>query len=165
MIIRLWTAVEWATEALLIFCIAAMSVMCLAQVGWRYVLNDPLVWSEEAARYLFVWVAYLSGWLAWKHRAHIAVDMVHYVRNPALTRLSETLVEAAVLIFCLYTFYTNLTLLRLTSAQPSATLGLPMVWVYAGYSVMAILIAGDIIVGRLAGRRLADDPVEEVQSS
>ncbi|HEX2529060.1 MAG TPA: TRAP transporter small permease [Geminicoccus sp.] len=165
MIKRLWAAVEWATEALLILSIVAMTVMCLAQVGWRYLLGDPLIWSEEAARYLFVWVAYLSGWLAWKHRAHVAVDIVHYLGGPLVRKASEALVEAVVLIFCLYTFYTNLGLLRLTTGQPSATLGLPMVWVYAGYSVMALLIAGDIVVGRLSGGRLARDPVEEVQAS
>ena len=163
MIRRLWVAVEWTTEAVLILCIVAMTAMCLAQVGWRYVLGDPLVWSEEAARYLFVWVAYLSAWLAWKHRAHVAVDIVHYLGKPAIHKASDALVETVVLLFCLYTFYTNLSLLRLTSGQPSATLGLPMVWVYAGYSAMVLLIAGDILVGRIVGRKLASDPVEEVQ--
>jgi TRAP-type C4-dicarboxylate transport system permease small subunit len=162
---RVWAAVEWATEAALILCIAAMTLMCLAQVVWRYLLDDPLVWSEEAARYLFVWVAYLSAWLAWKHRAHVAVDIVHYIGRPRVSRVSEALVEGIVLLFCLYTFYTNMALLRLTSGQPSATLGLPMVWVYAGYSVMAILIAGDVVFGRLSGRHLAVDPVQEVRSS
>lgn len=165
MIIRLWAAVEWVTEAVLILCILAMTIMCLAQVGWRYVLGDPLVWSEEAARYLFVWIAYLSGWLAWKHRAHIAVDIVHYVGGPLVRKASGALVEAIVLMFCVYTFYTNLGLLRLTAGQPSATLELSMAWVYGSYSVMAFLIAGDILVRRLTGRRLAEDPVEEVQTS
>lgn len=158
MIQRLWGAVEWMTEAALVLCILAMTVMCLSQVAWRYLLNDPLVWSEEAARYLFVWVAYLSAWLAWKHRAHVALDIVHYVRNPLLERISTGVVEASVLIFCAYTFHTNLGLLQLTSRQPSATLGLPMVWVYAGYSAMAFLIAGDIITGRLSGRHQNKDP-------
>ena len=165
MITRLWGLVEWTTEALLILCIAAMTVMCLAQVAWRYLLNDPLIWSEEAARYLFVWVSYLSAWLAWKHRAHIAVDLVTYLGNPRLERLSARVVEAVVLAFCIYTFVTNLGLLRLTARQSSAPLGLPMVWVYAGYSVMTFMIAGDVLVRWITGRRPASDPVEEVQPS
>ncbi|WP_051328600.1 TRAP transporter small permease [Geminicoccus roseus] len=165
MIRRLWGLVEWTTEVALVLCILAMTVMCLAQVGWRYLLDDPIVWSEEAARYLFVWVAYLSAWLAWKHRAHVAVDIVHYLGNPVLERISAALVDLGVFLFCAYTFYTNLGLLRLTSGQPSATLGLPMVWVYAGYSAMALLIAGDILVGRLSRGPLAPDPVREVQPS
>ena len=29
--------------------------MC-AQVFWRYVLNDSLIWPEEVSRYAFIWV-------------------------------------------------------------------------------------------------------------
>lgn len=42
---------------------AAMAVVCIllmVQVFFRYVLNSPLIWSEECARYTFVWIVMLG---------------------------------------------------------------------------------------------------------
>lgn len=153
MLRRLWTGVEWAAKAVLVLLVTAMTIACLAQVVWRYVLNDPLTWSEELARYLFVWVGYLAAWLAWTRRAHIALDAVTYLRMPWLERACLRLVEVIVLVYCGWTFYASLGFLQLTSTQPSAVLEVPMSYIYAGYSAMCALIIGDIIVGWISGER------------
>ena len=36
-------------------------ILTLVQVFARYVLNSPLLWSEELARLLLVWVVFLGG--------------------------------------------------------------------------------------------------------
>lgn len=163
MITRIWTLIERATLALLVALFTAMTLACTAQVVWRYAFGDPLVWSEELARYLFIWIGYLSAWVAWKHRAHIALDAVTYLNNPRLTALSQRLVEALVLAFCLYTLNSSLALIAITHSQPSAVLELPMSVVYAGYSAMVVLIGLDILVGWLAGAQApAHTPVPEI---
>ncbi|WP_207457466.1 TRAP transporter small permease [Azospirillum sp. SYSU D00513] len=141
-----WRGVEYLAMAALVLTVAVMILVCLAQVAWRYALNDPLTWSEELARYALVWIGYLSGWLAWRHRAHIALDAIAYLGSPRLEGWSGRLVEALVLGFCGWTFVANMRLLGLTVDQPSAILELPMVYVYLGYSVMAFLICGDVLV-------------------
>ncbi|HEV7417992.1 TRAP transporter small permease [Tianweitania sediminis] len=130
-----------------------MTLACLAQVFSRYVLHNPLNWTEELARFVFVWVSYLAAWLAWKYRGHIAVDAVTYTGNAALMRASMLLVEALLLALFAYTFWTNLGLIQLAANQPSPVLNIPMGYVYAGYNAMALLIVGDILVTWLTGRR------------
>ena len=39
-----------------------MFLCVFAQVVLRYGFDSPLVWSDELARYLFVWCAFL-GWV------------------------------------------------------------------------------------------------------
>ena len=59
------------------FIIVLMSAMCLvllAQVVSRYVFGKPLTWSEELARYMFVWLALLGS--AWCGRNHIHVRKI-----------------------------------------------------------------------------------------
>lgn len=160
---KVWGAIELLTKAVLVLLVAVMVVVSLAQVVWRYVFGDPLIWSEEMARYAFIWIAYLSAWLAWKHRAHIALDAVAYLRNPGLERLAARLVEVLVFAFCVYTFHSNIRLLGLTAGQPSAILEIPMAWVYAGYSAMTLLICGDII-GTWAGVLRSRKPAGTVQA-
>lgn len=55
----IWTdALFLGTAALL----AAGFLGCVTlQVVFRYVIQEPLPWSEEAARYLFVWTAFLAA--------------------------------------------------------------------------------------------------------
>ena len=48
---RIWAFTERLVLAALVGLFAAMVVACTAQVIWRYLFNDPLVWSEELARY------------------------------------------------------------------------------------------------------------------
>ena len=48
----------------------------LAQVVFRYALNSPLTWSEELARYLFIWCAFLGWIVASRRDAHLAIGFV-----------------------------------------------------------------------------------------
>jgi TRAP-type C4-dicarboxylate transport system permease small subunit len=160
MLRQIWSYVETAALVLLIALFAAMIGTCSAQVIWRYLFSDPLIWSEELARYLFIWIGFLSSWLAWKHRAHIALDAVTMLSGPRIRAFSQRLVEAIILAFCLYTLPSSLTVVDLTHAQPSAVLELPMSVVYASFTVMIVLIAVDIVVGWVSPAPAAATHVE-----
>lgn len=56
-------------------------VTCMA-VWWRYVLNDPLSWTEQISRILFVWVTFLGAASLYRGVQHIAIDML-YLSLPA----------------------------------------------------------------------------------
>jgi TRAP-type C4-dicarboxylate transport system permease small subunit len=56
---------------------AAMSIMTLAvlaQIVCRYVLNMPLDWSEEVARFTFIWCIYMGVSYACINRKHLKID-------------------------------------------------------------------------------------------
>ena len=52
-----------------------MFACVLGQVVFRYFLGEPLVWSDELARYLFVWASFLGWIIAARRRSHLAIDM------------------------------------------------------------------------------------------
>lgn len=157
-----WKWIERLMQALLIAGITVMIAACLGQVIARYFFHHPLNWTEELARFVFVWVSYLAAWLAWKYRLHIAVDAVSYIDSPGLQRASRLIVEALVLALCLYTFWTNIALIQLALMQPSPILRLPMGWVYAGYNLMVALIAIDILATWITGKRFDLPEPEEL---
>ena len=47
-------------EFFMIPLIFAMSIIIFIQVVCRYVFQNSLTWSEEMARYMFVWLGYFS---------------------------------------------------------------------------------------------------------
>ncbi len=71
----------------------AMTIIVVAQVFARYVLNASLFWSEELARYLLVWLTFLGASVAYRQGLHPGVDFF-YIRMPyAWRRRSAILVH------------------------------------------------------------------------
>ncbi len=59
--------------------IAAMALMVLAilvQVCFRYVIGNPLSWTEEAARFLMLWMAAVVAPTAFRRGGFVAIDML-----------------------------------------------------------------------------------------
>ena len=57
--------------------LALMSIIIVVQVFFRYVLQNSLQWSEEIARYMFIWLIYIGISYGVKSDKHIAVDAVY----------------------------------------------------------------------------------------
>ncbi|MBV2359901.1 TRAP transporter small permease subunit [Thalassococcus sp. CAU 1522] len=59
-----------------IACIALMVVAILAQVFFRYVLNNAQPWPEELARFLMLWMTGLMAPTAYRRGGFVAIDML-----------------------------------------------------------------------------------------
>jgi TRAP-type C4-dicarboxylate transport system permease small subunit len=57
-------------------CLGLMVVAILAQVFFRYVLNNALPWPEEASRFLMLWSTGLMAPTAFRRGGFVAIDMV-----------------------------------------------------------------------------------------
>lgn len=55
-------------------------------VFWRFVLNDPLIWTEELARIASTWFIFLGGAVCFKHGAHISIDVLIRMVSPPIRR-------------------------------------------------------------------------------
>lgn len=53
--------------------VATIVLIILAQVFSRYVLGRPLIWAEELATYLLIWLGFLSASVALKMKRHITI--------------------------------------------------------------------------------------------
>lgn len=67
---------EKAVYYTLILMMAVMTITIIIQVFLRYIFSFSFSWSEEVARYLMIWVAFLGGSLALKKGLHIGVELV-----------------------------------------------------------------------------------------
>jgi TRAP-type C4-dicarboxylate transport system permease small subunit len=117
-------------------------LVVLWQVATR-VGGSPSRWTEEATRYLLVWLGLLGGARAWLNRSHLAIGFAALVR--------PRLVELVVASFALVVLVGGgLRLVWLTTVldQRSAALGLPLALVYLALPVAGALIAFDAGRGR-----------------
>jgi TRAP-type C4-dicarboxylate transport system permease small subunit len=90
---------ERAVDLVAIATFVGMFACVLAQVFFRYFLGDPLVWSDELARYLFVWCAFLGWVIAARRRSHLAVSMLATRGSPRVRAGLALLAAVAALAF------------------------------------------------------------------
>lgn len=88
-----------AAELAAILAFALMVTVVVAAVFWRYVLNDSLVWAEELARYLFVWVTFLGGGIGVGKNIHVGVDSLVMLLPDFPKKLVELCIELIIAAF------------------------------------------------------------------
>lgn len=90
---------ERLIDAAAIATFAGIFLCVLAQVVFRYVFNAPLTWSEELARYLFIWCAFLGWVIAARRGSHLAMTFVVVRLPPAARTVLAVLTQLATLWF------------------------------------------------------------------
>ena len=97
---------------------AAIAAFCgiflcvLVQVVLRYAFNSPLTWSEELARYLFIWCAFLGWIVASRRNSHLVMTFV-VERFPRGGQVAVAVfVQLATLVFAWLLGSRGLTLVR-----------------------------------------------------
>ena len=78
--------------------LSAMLVMILAQVFYRYVLNDSLAWTEELAKFLMVWVACLVAPWAYRENLNVSIQMFAEALPEGLRRMTEIIITLLVIV-------------------------------------------------------------------
>ncbi len=82
-------------------CTAGFLVVVSLQVFCRFVLEIPLVWTEEAARYLFVWGAFLGAAVAIGRGDHFTISIMVTSLAPRRQTRLDLLSLLLVIVFCL----------------------------------------------------------------
>ena len=130
---------DWL-ESLVGLLLVGLVVVVFAQVALRYLTYQPFAWTEEVARYLFIWLSLLGAAVGGRRGAHFAVDIVAQRvpgRAGRALRAGLRLVEAA--------FYATLTwagveIVRVTHLQRAASTDLPMSVPYAAIPLAGLLL-------------------------
>jgi TRAP-type C4-dicarboxylate transport system permease small subunit len=126
--------------------VGIMTVVVFLQVVYRYVLTQPLHWSEELARYLFVWLSILGATLALQKRGHFGLDVLFRIFPRQLKPYMTVFVHFLMGIVIFVILVQGMTLVQKTALQDSPAMGIPMSWAYACLPVGGALMAIHLIV-------------------
>lgn len=117
-----------------------MAIMGVLQVLCRYFVNASIDFSEELARYSFVWSVFLGSVLCYRQRNHAAIEvfvnkMPARLRRPVLI-LSTLVCSAFFLLLVLH----GTTITIDAMGQSTASLGISMALPYAAVPVGGFLL-------------------------
>jgi len=77
---------RFLAELVSVLLFVAMFVAFLVQVFTRYVLNDPVAWTQEFVLIAYIWIIFWCGAFLLREREHITFDMVFMALRPAQRR-------------------------------------------------------------------------------
>jgi tripartite ATP-independent transporter DctM subunit len=81
--------------------VVAEIVILFAGVIARYVLHQPLIWSDELASMLFLWLAMLGAAVAFRRSEHMRMTAIIATTGPAMRAYLDVVAICAALAFLL----------------------------------------------------------------
>jgi TRAP-type C4-dicarboxylate transport system permease small subunit len=124
--------------------VAAITAVTFLQVFTRYVTGNPLIWTEELARYLFVWITLVGGAAAVRTRGHFGLDILRRFAPPLRVPLGA-MSMLIVFAFLGMLFYTGILETVQASTQISHAIGVNMHWAYLSIPIGAGLALWHVI--------------------
>ena len=128
-----------------VFCAILFTAMVICIV-WQLIMRwtgGNLSWTEEAARYIFIWLSWIGMSEAVRQRKHIKVEFATAVATGAGKLFFDVLANVAFLIFCVVVFkleWEQFYRVSFKFTQFSPAMQIPMGICYAGLCVGCILM-------------------------
>jgi TRAP-type transport system small permease protein len=125
----------------LILILSVMTLVVFLQVVFRYVLGRPLDWSEEMARYLFIWLSVLGAALGVQKGGHFGLDFFQRMTPGPGKRFLRILIHFVMGVVVWVILFQGITLVQMTIPQESPAMSISMAWAYASLPTAAGLMA------------------------
>lgn len=112
-------------------------------VGWA-------VWTEELARYLFIWISYLAVSISILNRSAIRIDVLHNMLPERYQKISWVVVDVCTLVLVVMFCYMGANHVGMQIATPQTTPALqisyfiPYLILPVGFGLMAIRVLQDL---------------------
>lgn len=155
------TAIWFAGISLVI-----MTAMIAAQVFWRYVLNDSIVWTEPASVMVMGWFIFLGAAVGIREGYHLSFDVLLYVIPQRGKLLLHTVSDIAVGGFGVGMVWYGWLLAAKTAGNKLPSLGISGAWDFAPLvagGVLIFLFSIERVIRRAAGlptARFGEEPLE-----
>ena len=114
----LYKIIDKATYWFLFIGYSVLVMVLVLQVFSRFIITLPFMWTEEVARYLFIWITYVAASVCIAKRRHIVVDFI-VLRFPIKIRLAlEIFYSVGILLFAAYVAWWGFQFSQLNFSRP-----------------------------------------------
>lgn len=131
---------ETAEKLFLGITVALMVIVMVYQVVLRYCFSAANSWSEELARYLFIYDVMIAAAIATRKNSHLQVDFLINLLKPKVKCIFTILATLAGIVFMVFLFNYSLTLCETAAKNISAGLHISMSIPYACMPIGVVLM-------------------------
>ncbi|MFA1820155.1 TRAP transporter small permease [Virgibacillus oceani] len=136
---------KWILNILAIL-FGIVSLITLYQVFARYVLGDPLSWSEAVVRYTIIWIVLLGTAVALRKGRLISVETLHFLVPKTIQKILTIIILIINIAFCLFLILYGFDIMRNLANQESGALGISVSWFYAALPVGGVIALINAVV-------------------
>ncbi len=130
-----------ALEAVIIFLSGLMVVVGAYQILVRYLFNKPSTVSEELLTYAFGWMSLLAAAYMFGKNGHMRMGFLADKAEGSSKRTLEMISQCLIFGFAaVIMIYGGIQITSLTMSQRTASLGIPMGYVYLIVPLSGVLI-------------------------
>ncbi len=128
---------------LMFLLLAGMTLILGIQIFFRFVLNNSLTWSEELARFMFIWSAFLSIGFCLKEGISLKIDTLISLFPKKIQAVILLACDLLMVVFFLYMIPSawEFAYASVRNGQTSAACGIPMYFVQGSLAVGFTLAA------------------------
>lgn len=148
-------------ETLLITGMVAVVVIAALQVFFRYVVGASLSWSEEALRYLMIWISSLGAGLAYSRGEMIGMTMLISILPRPLSLAVQIAGRLLILAAMGLIIYYGWRFAVKTGAGRAVAIPVSMFWLHISIAVSCFLISLHILASLVGLLRGSPDPAAQ----
>jgi TRAP-type C4-dicarboxylate transport system permease small subunit len=157
-------AIVWLVGSVMLVCI-------LLQIFTRTFFKVPFPWTDELARFTFLWFCFSGSVLTLRKKLHLGIDYFEGKMPQKLKFANRVFVYSLIILFGIFITVLGAQLLEIVSGQVSPIIRMPMVLVYIALPLMGILyiilglyqLLGHITGNEEEAPQLTDVPADVVE--
>lgn len=133
------------------------------QILSRYTgLIPRYVWTEEAARFLFVWIIMIGSMIAVRDRSHFDVDLLPHPKTPRQKGVAGLVVHGVMLVMAVVFIRYGYDFAKFGAIQNSEMSGINMLSIYIAFPLAgvtwALFLAENLVADFRLLRQTSADP-------
>ena len=156
---------KYLEESLAICLVILMTIIITAQVIFRY-CSIQVPWTEEIARYMFVWTIYLGCTAAIKHRKHLKIDAVQLLFNDKVNFVLDIISNTVFFIFCIFLITNGTDLMNkigFVQHQLSPAAKIPMIIPYSSWYICSFIMLFRLVQDTVARFKERKESVAKIK--
>ena len=168
---RLIRAVEAFNRWLLASCrwgvvllVAAITVIVALGVFFRFVLNNSLPWTEEVAKFVMVWLAFIGAPVVLEEGGHIAIDFIPSRLPPPVGHAALMLIQVIVMVVLAVLVFQGWALAWNALPQIATTVDVSLFYIFLAVpigSAMMLTVSLELLLRQATAIRSSDDAPSE----
>lgn len=127
-----WTRFCEVFGAILLVCIV---IALFIQVFTRYVLNNSFTWTEELARFCFIWFTMVGSAVVTRKGTHASITVLSNCLKGRAGKIHKTLVYAVIVVVMALVAVNAMPVIQTSATRLSAALQLPYKYVFLAVPV------------------------------
>lgn len=127
-----------------IFFLFLILLTVILQIVSREIMYFPVSWTQEVAKYGFIWMSLIGASLGIRHVTHVSIDLLVELLPKKLQLYIDYFVHGIIIVFMIFLLYQSTIFLLDASSQISPILGISMSFIYVSlilFSILSILFS------------------------